>query len=151
MVDRSLWDKNNKYTEGFLKEYNHWVLEVSYRQHTLGCYIIFAKRSVEKISELKTEEIDELKDVMAEIEDTLSKIDIFKPDRFNYLQLGNDVHQLHFHAIPRYNLPRSFDEREWVDKTPGSVPIWSHGDAGHELVAKLRDTILPDLPKNPRT
>jgi len=28
-----------------LKEYRHWVLEVSYRQHALGCYIIFAKKT----------------------------------------------------------------------------------------------------------
>jgi diadenosine tetraphosphate (Ap4A) HIT family hydrolase len=131
-----------------LKEYDHWVLEVSYRQHTLGCYIIFAKRPVEKISELKTGEIDELKDIMAEIEKTLSKIDIFKPDRFNYLQLGNKCNQLHFHGIPRYTSPKIFDGREWIDKTAGSVPIWSHEDVGHELVAKLRDTIRPYLQNN---
>lgn len=148
MTDRSLWDTKNKYTEGLLKEYNHWVLEVSYRQHTLGSYIIFAKRSVEKISELKTEEINELKDVMNEIETNLSKIDIFKPDRFNYLQLGNKYHHLHFHGIPRYNSPRSFNGKEWVDETPGSVPIWSHEDVGHELVSKLRDAIKPCLPNN---
>ena len=87
MVERSLWDAKNKYPKGFLKEYDHWVLEVSYRQHTLGCYIIFAKRSVEKISELKTEEIDELKDVMSEMETTLSKIDIFIVDNLNDILL----------------------------------------------------------------
>jgi diadenosine tetraphosphate (Ap4A) HIT family hydrolase len=147
MTDRSLWDTKNKYTEGLLKEYDHWVLEISYRQHTLGCYIIFCKRSVEKISELKTEEIDELKEVMAEIEKSLLKIDIFKPDRFNYLQLGNKCHQLHFHGIPRYNLPRSFDGKEWIDETVGVVPIWSYQDVGYELVSKLRDVIKPHLPK----
>lgn len=142
-----LWDKNNKYTEGFLKEYRHWVLEVSYHQHTLGCYIIFAKRPVERISELETQEVDELKDVMGEIEATLSKIDMFRPDRFNYFQMGNGLHHLHFHGIPRYASGRTFDGKEWIDTTWGNVPIWSQNDENHELVARVRDAIRPYLPK----
>jgi diadenosine tetraphosphate (Ap4A) HIT family hydrolase len=148
MIDRSLWDTKNKYTQGLLKEYDHWALEVSYRQHTLGCYIIFAKRSVEKISELSTQEINELKDVMSEIEKTLSKINIFKPDRINYLQLGNKCHHLHFHGVPRYNSPRTFVGKGWIDKAAGILPTWSYEDVGHELVAKLRDAIKPCLPGN---
>lgn len=146
MVDR-LWDKNNKYSEGFLKEYKHWVLELSYRQHTLGCYIIFAKRSIEKISQLTTQEIDELKDVMGEVESTFSKIDAFKPDRFNYWQMGNSLHHLHFHGMPRYELPRNFDEKEWVDNTFGSVPVWSENNIDDNLVIKIRDIIKTHLPK----
>jgi len=146
MVNR-FWDKNNRYTEGFLKEYNHWVLEVSYRQHTPACYIIFAKRAVERISELETQEVNELKDVMGEIEATLAKIDTFKPDRFNYWQMGNALHHLHFHGIPRYESPRNFDGKEWADQTWGSVPVWSKDDVSHDLVAKVRDAIKPHLPK----
>ncbi|OGH77490.1 MAG: hypothetical protein A2301_01645 [Candidatus Magasanikbacteria bacterium RIFOXYB2_FULL_40_13] len=146
MLNR-FWDKNNKYTEGFLKEYKHWVLEVSYRQHTLGCYIIFAKRPVEKISELENQEINELKDVMGEIETTLLKIDMFKPDRFNYWQMGNALHSLHFHGIPRYESSRNFNGKEWADKTWGSVPIWSKNDEKHDVVAKIREAIKPYLPK----
>jgi len=146
MVNR-FWDKNNKYAPAFLKEYNHWVLEVSFRQHTLGCYIIFAKRPVERISELENQEIDELKDVMGEIEAALSKIETFKPDRFNYWQMGNGLHHLHFHGIPRYEAPRYFDEKEWIDKTWGSVPIWSKEDAGTDLVVKIREAVKLHLPK----
>ena len=51
-MDR-FWDKNNNYSSGTLKEYDFWVLEVSYRQHTFGNFIVFCKRyGVEKISEL---------------------------------------------------------------------------------------------------
>ena len=145
-VDR-FWDKENKYTEGFLKEYKNWVLEVSYRQHTLGCYIIFAKRAVEKISELKTDEIDELKEVMAEIETALSKNDIFGPDRFNYWQMGNALHHLHFHGIPRYASRRTFNGKEWVDKTWGSVPIWSKENVDHDLIRKIKEAVKPYLSK----
>ncbi len=146
MVNR-FWDTHNRYTEGFLKEYGHWVLEVSYRQHTLGSYIIFAKRPVEKISELHTGEIDELKDVMGEMEATLSSIDAFHPDRFNYWQMGNGLHQLHFHGIPRYEHPRHFTGKEWIDRTWGNVPVWSQEDVHHDLVAQIRDVIKPHLPK----
>lgn len=77
------WDPKGKYKEGFLKEYKHWVLEISFLQHTLGCFIIFAKRNVERISELNNEELSELKTVMSEIEAAVTKE--FKADRFNYL------------------------------------------------------------------
>lgn len=146
MVNR-LWDKKKEYTEGFLKEYNHWVLEVNYRQPTLGCFIIFAKRPIEKISELETQEIDELKEVMKDMEKTLSQIDILKPDRINYLQMGNSLHHLHFHGIPRYSSPRVFDGKEWVDKTFGNVPVWLPDDESHDLVRKINEVIKPYLPK----
>jgi len=136
------WDKNNKYTEGFLKEYNYWVLEVSYRQHTFGCYIVFCKREgIEKISELSEEELIELKQVFKEIETALLKNDTFKPDRFNYWQMGNGLHQLHFHGIPRYSSERQFAEKKWNDHSYGSVPIWAREEQTHEVVMKLRDEI----------
>lgn len=144
MVNRS-WDKDNKYTEGFLKEYTHWVIEVSYRQHTLGCFIIFAKRTVERISELTTEEIDELKNVMKEAEEAISSA--FQPDRFNYLQMGNALHHLHFHGIPRYQTPRTFKNKEWIDTTWGHPPIWSKIDEAHELIKTIQTTLKPHFEK----
>jgi diadenosine tetraphosphate (Ap4A) HIT family hydrolase len=146
MVNR-FWDKEGKYKEGFLKEYSHWVLEVSYRQHTLGSFIIFCKRQgVERISQLTDEEVKELRNVMKEIEETLSKIDGFKPDRFNYLQLGNQLHNLHFHGIPRYKEKRVFDGKEWVDETWGHPPKWSKKEVNKDLVIKIRGVIKENLP-----
>lgn len=113
----------DKYKEGNLKEYSHWTLTVSFRQTTLGSYIILAKRSIERISELNDAELIELKQVMREIEDALSKADGFKPDRFNYLQLGNSLHQLHFHGIPRYSSSRDFSGRKWIDEKYGTTPV----------------------------
>src|SRR5438045_1800839 len=120
-----IWDPENKYKEGFVKEYNHWVVEINFRQHTLGCFIIFAKRKIEKISELTSNEIIELKDVMKEIEIALMNISKFKPDRFNYFQMGNSLHHLHFHGIPRYATSRNFNGQIWIDETWGAPPTWS--------------------------
>lgn len=146
MVDR-IWDVNNQYAHGFLKEYSHWVWEVSYRQHTLGSFIIFSKRPVERFSELRTQEMGSLVGIMKEIEKTLSEIKIFRPDRFNYWQMGNSLHHLHIHGIPRYKEPRWFDNRKWVDKSWGDIPIWEKQDASDELVRKIRDIIKPYLKK----
>ena len=64
-MNNRFYDKENRYGDAFLKEYKHWIWEVSYRQHTLGSFIIFSKNSkIEKISELNEEEIIELKEVM---------------------------------------------------------------------------------------
>ena len=144
-MTKRIWDPENRYIESFLKEYEHWVLEVNYRQHTLGCYVIFAKRSVERISELTSEEIAELRSVMKEVEEALSRSDTFKPDRFNYMQLGNSLHHLHFHGIPRYSSPRMFDNKEWRDSNWGKVTVWPKKDISSDLVKKLKDAIRPLL------
>ncbi len=146
-MDIRIWDSSGKYKEGFVKEYKHWVLEVSFLQHTLGCFIIFAKRNVERISELNDDEVVELRSVMKELEATLSAIEEFKPDRFNYLQMGNALHHLHFHTIPRYAKPRNFVNREWIDTTFGHPPIWSKVEVDNEIVFAIKKTFLSQLNK----
>ena len=146
-MDVRIWDTEGKYKDGFVKEYKHWVLEVSFRQHTLGCFIIFAKRDIVKISELQDTEIIELKAVIKDLEVTLLGIEEFKPDRFNYLQMGNALHHLHFHAIPRYATPRHFNDKEWNDLTFGHPPVWSKVEVDKELVLKIKDKFLNQLSK----
>ena len=133
------YDPKNEYIEGVLKEYNHWIVEVSFRQHTLGNYIIFAKRNIEKIYELKNTEILELKTIMNEIEKAITKA--FRPDKFNYLQLGNKLHHLHFHCIPRYKKPRNFAGRKWTDKAWGKPPIWKYTVVKPKIIKKINNTI----------
>lgn len=135
----------DKYEEGNLKEYTYWLLTVSFRQTTLGSYIILAKRPVEKISELLDEELIELRHVMAEIEQVLSAANDFKPDRFNYLQLGNSLHQLHFHGIPRYSTPRNFAGKEWIDSKYGTTPVILKKSEESEVteIRQIRDTLKP--------
>ena len=137
------WDLEGKYKEGFLKEYKHWALEISFRQHTLGCFIIFAKRKVERFSELNKEELDEFPKVMKEIETALIKL--FKPGRFNYLQLGNNLHHLHFHGLPRYKSSRKFAGKVWRDPSWGHFPIWTRTAVDNKLVLVLKKRILKKL------
>ncbi len=142
-LDR-FYDPENRYTEGFLKEFKHWNLEVSYLQTTLGSFIIFSKRNgVEKETDLTDEKIIELREVKREMQEALSANETFNPDRFNYWQMGNSLHHLHYHGIPRYLSPRVFDGKEWIDPDPRGIPQWAHEDSGHDLVRKLRDAIKP--------
>lgn len=134
------WDKNNKYTKGFLKDYKHWALEVDYRQSTLGCFVIFSKIEVERISELPDEVLLELKKVMSEVESALLRSP-FKPNRFNYLQLGNKLHRLHFRGIPRYRAVREFLNKEWVDEDFATIPVWSKNDEGDSTISAIKETL----------
>lgn len=144
---KRIWDPENKYECGFLKEYKYWAVELSFRQHTLGCFIIFSKRKIEKISDLENEEMIELKSVIKKVESAFSNIDIFKPDRFNYLQLGNALHHLHFHGIPRYSSARNFNGKIWVDNAFGHPPAWSKEEVDKNLIKKIKELLLFELEK----
>lgn len=139
------WDKENKYTKAFLKAYTFWTLEVNYRQPTLGCFIIFCNRDIKRISEATKEEMSELIIVMKEIELALEKNKIFKPDLFNYWQMGNKPNHLHFHGIPRYKSQRTFLNKNWIDESFGTVPIWSKIDQDDEIISKIKESILKNL------
>ncbi len=144
-MQHRIWDPENKYPGGYLKSYNFWTTEISYRQHTLGSFIIFANRSVEKISDLTKDEIEELPHVMKAIEEAFASISNLQPDRFNYLQLGNAVHHLHIHGIPRYEKKRLFLDKKWIDMTYGNVPVWATANESQETVSKIRDLVLEKL------
>lgn len=135
----------DKYQSGILKEYTHWILTVSFRQTTLGSYIILAKRPMERITELSDDELLELRLAMSEMERVLLKADGYKPDRFNYLQLGNSLHQLHFHGVPRYAKPRLYAEKEWIDQRYGTTPliVSKSEESTESLVRQIRDTLKP--------
>jgi len=133
------WDSADKYVGAVLKWYEHWCLEVSYRQHTLGCYILFCRREGVRLpSDLHDEELLGLREAMSEIELALRAHSFFDPDHFNYLQMGNALPLLHFHGIPRYLMPRNFDGMTWVDKRPGHPPVWKEHEAPRVLIEKLR-------------
>lgn len=146
MIKR-IWDPKNTYKEGFLKSYNYWTLEVSFRQHTPGCFIIFYNNKADKIREVKPAALKELILVMKEVETTLINIPGLAPDKFNYFQMGNALNHLHFHGIPRYRDKRNIFGKTWADKTFGHPPIWSSTDVSNEVVTDIKELILTKLPK----
>lgn len=132
---------SGQWKECELKQYNHWTVSVRARQQTLGCGIITSNREgIERISDLTSEEILELKDVMKDFEEAVEIC--FHPDRFNYLQLGNALHQLHFHVIPRYISPRQFAGIEWEDVDFGQPIVFRPERPAMEIVPVVKDTLL---------
>lgn len=82
---------------------------------------------------------------MRELEITLMEMENFKPDIFNYLQMVNALHHLHFHAIPRYSSPRQFMNKIWNDTIFGHPPIWSKVEVEEELVLNIKNKFLRQL------
>lgn len=143
MVNRH-WDKNNNWTEGVIRRYEHWTLEVSYRQHTLGCVLIFCNRkNVEYIKQIKSEEFKEFKEIMGMAESALNKI--FEPDKYNYLQLGNNWRQLHFHCLPRYKANKKFKGKIFEDKNFGGPPLFVPNFESEEFVVEMKKIIKERL------
>lgn len=136
------WDPKGRYADSYIKCYEHWCLEVSYMQHTLGCFALFSRHKVERLSELSGAALAELADVNREIETALGSGQTFQPDRYNYLQLGNVLHHLHIHGVPRYVAPRFAFGREWKDNSFGAPPMWLSDDVEVELVVSIRDEII---------
>ena len=135
------WDPQRKYEGAVLKVYEHWCLEVSFLQHTPGSFVIFSRHSVERFSQLSAAALAELGKVTGEMEEALAHVLHLQPDRFNYLQMGNALHHLHVHGIPRYAGPRTYGAREWTDETYGHPPRWSSAEVSYDLVVALRSDI----------
>lgn len=140
-MTQRIWDPNNKYPGGLIKEYNYWVWEVSYRQHTLGSFILFSKIRAKLLSQLPDKAMVSLAEAMKDIESTMNRIPQFNPDHYNYWQMGNATPHLHIHGFPRYQSPRYFAGKKWVDETWGDVPIWSRKDVNSKLVGLIATTI----------
>jgi diadenosine tetraphosphate (Ap4A) HIT family hydrolase len=136
------WDVQHRYAGAVLKWYRYWCLEVSFRQHTLGSYILFCRRlGVRLVSDLDVNEMVDLRDAMMEIELALRGHPTFRADHFNYLQMGNGVPLLHFHGIPRYNSPREFLGQRWIDHTWGHPPAWIKQESPTPLIGALHREI----------
>jgi len=141
MKIKRIWDKFGKFPAGYIKSFVNWTFEISYRQHTLGSFIIFSNKYHESISELSEDEIKELPHVMRYIENLYRRIPELNPDKFNYWQMGNKLKHLHFHGIPRYKKPRIFAGKIWKDTTFGKPPIWSRKNESNELVGLIRELV----------
>lgn len=139
------WDPENHFPNAVIKDYQFWTIEVSYSQHTLGSFIVFCKVEKEKIADLSDKEMLELRQAMKDIQRALEK-EPFRAERFNYWQMGNDLHRLHFHGIPRYSSQRTFDNKTYIDSTWGNVPVWNRDKISPELALRLKNTIVANYP-----
>ena len=88
-------------------ESQYWRVDLSDNQAYLGRSIVSLNRHAENLSELSSEEWQELKTIINRFETALTNI--FNTTSFNWTALMNDAYKspspqphVHFHAWPRY-------------------------------------------------
>ena len=101
------------YPNTLLGDYSHWVVLLRPQQVTLGSLVLACKDAAQSWSEIPRAAFSELKTVTGDIESELRSA--FEPDRLNYLMLMMVDPHVHFHVIPRYKSPRTFENIKFVD------------------------------------
>lgn len=110
------------YPETLVKEYDNWVVLLKPEQTTLGTFIIANKSEATYLGELPPEDWAEFSSVSRDAE--LLLINELGAEKFNYLALMMKDPNVHFHLVPRYSKPQSFNGRDYVDKDwPGKTEL----------------------------
>lgn len=97
-----------------IKQIGNWNISVRPQQPTIGSLILSLNRRCESLSQLNTEEGEQISLAFVEIEKMLKNA--FAPSLINYLALMLVDHQVHFHVIPRYSNEVVFKNVKYSDK-----------------------------------
>lgn len=100
-----------------------WTWSLRPEQPTLGSSIISLNRHALHFSDVRSEEMAELADLIKIVERTLKVT--FNPDVINYLMLMMVDHHVHYHIIPRYEVAHKYDGVSWVDNGWPTLPVIS--------------------------
>jgi diadenosine tetraphosphate (Ap4A) HIT family hydrolase len=101
------------YPATLLKEFDHWVILLRPAQVTLGSLVLAAKSDATAYGGLPREAFAEQAIVIASIEAALKAFCQY--ERINYLMLMMVDPNVHFHVIPRYEEPRTWNGRTFED------------------------------------
>ena len=124
------------YPATLLRELGHWVVLLRPAQVTLGSLVLAARSDATAYSDLPREAFAEQADAVALIERALS--DFSQYERINYLMLMMVDPNVHFHVIPRYSGPRSWNGVEFPDAGwPGPPQLGSAIALSDDEIAAL--------------
>jgi diadenosine tetraphosphate (Ap4A) HIT family hydrolase len=98
-----------------------WSWSVRPGQPTLGAGILSLNRHAGKFSEVTTEEMHDLAEMVGTLERAIKAS--FDHAIMNYLMLMMVDHHVHYHVIPRYDSTRIFAGRDWVDNGWPALPL----------------------------
>ena len=123
------------YPATLVRELDHWLILLRPAQVTLGSLVLAAKSDATAYHELPRDAFTEQADAVALIERALAAFCDF--ERINYLMLMMVDPNVHFHVIPRYSEPRSWNGREFPDAGwPGPPQLGSAvGPSAQEIAA----------------
>ncbi|MFB4205573.1 HIT family protein [Arhodomonas sp. KWT2] len=113
-----------------IRNYTHWSVLLRPRQATLGALVLAAREPAQAFPELSAAAFSELRGVTADIEQALQRA--FSYERLNYLMLMMVDPDVHFHVLPRYPEPQTFDGREFEDRGWPGPPDLSHVNETNE-------------------
>lgn len=114
-----------------------WSVLVRKGQATLGSLVLAANRNFISASELTPEEAAEFPVVVGVLEGALR--DAFGFDKINYLCLMMVDRHYHFHVIPRYETPRTYEGIEYKDEAWPRFPNIGVPPSDEEFLVRLRD------------
>ena len=118
-----------------LTESEHWKVFLWQNQVYLGRSFVWAKRmGVIDFLEITGPERDGFFSTSRLVKKAM--IELFHPDLFNYVSLGNIANHLHIHIIPRYEGTREFDGLTFIDNK------WGQNYAPYNYEFKIPDKTL---------
>lgn len=143
MMDSNVTIKAFGYPDTVLKEYEYWTVLLRPDQVTLGTVVIANKSNATHLGEVPESQWSEFSKVSREVE--LALINTFGAEKFNYLALMMKDPNVHFHVVPRYSKPVTFEEtmfedKDWPLKTELN-PIEVQKDVFEALKVKLSEVM----------
>jgi diadenosine tetraphosphate (Ap4A) HIT family hydrolase len=124
------------YPATLIKELDHWVILLRPVQVTLGSLVLAAKSDATAYGALPREAFVEQAEAVGLIERELAAFTSY--ERINYLMLMMVDPNVHFHVIPRYSEPRSWNGVEFGDAGwPGPPQLGSSVQLTDEQIRAL--------------
>jgi diadenosine tetraphosphate (Ap4A) HIT family hydrolase len=102
----------------FISELERTVVFLHQHQPYPGWCVLYLKDHAEHLADLTADEQAEVFREVAHVAAAVRRA--FAPVRINYECLGNQLHHVHWHVIPRYSSPLDPDPRQAVWARPAS-------------------------------
>ena len=96
-----------------LKEFDHWLVLARPAQVTLGSLVLAARSKATAYCDLSRDAFSNQADAISYVEKLLARFVNY--ERINYLMLMMVDPNVHFHVIPRYSQPRTWNGLDFPD------------------------------------
>jgi len=133
--------RNFGYPGTLIREYDHWVVLLRPAQVTFGSLILACQEDTQAFHEVSAAGFTELKQVVTDIESVLGEVVGYA--KINYLMLMMVDPDVHYHVIPRYEAPITFEDVRFADHGwPGppslGQPAATDAAVNDAIIARLK-------------
>ncbi|MFW6077406.1 MAG: HIT family protein [Hyphomicrobiales bacterium] len=129
------------YPDTLVADYRHWCVLLRPGQVTLGALVLVCKDAAQRFSDISPDAFAELARVTRDIETGLPAFRAY--DKINYLMLMMVDPDVHFHVVPRYSAPQTFeavafDDAGWPGPPQFGAAVDPDPDLRDRLLAAVR-------------